>query len=137
MGKQWWPAPEAGEIVWCHFPEHKGIKPRPKPRPALVVKVFDDQTPHSIVLVAYGTSQKTDQLRSGEFLITDHEAAAYQLAGLSYSTKFSFHSTVALPYSSEWFKVPPGAPNGQTPKLGVLHPSLMQRVRAAWEAAHS
>ena len=137
MGKQWWPAPEAGEIVWCHFPEHKGIKPRPKPRPALVVKVFDDQTPHSIVLVAYGTSQKTDQLRSGEFLITDHEAAAYQLAGLSYSTKFSFHSTVTLPYSSEWFKVPPGAPNGQTPKLGVLHPSLMQRVRAAWEAAYS
>lgn len=137
MGKQWWPAPEAGEIVWCHFPEHKGIKPGPKPRPALVVKVFDDQTPHFMVLVAYGTSQKTDQLRSGAFLITDHEAAAYQLAGLSYSTKFSFHSTVTLPYSSEWFKVPPGALNGQTPKLGVLHPSLMQRVRAAWEAAHS
>ena len=137
MGKHWWPAPEAGEIVWCHFPENKGINPGPKPRPALIVKVFDDQAPHFIVLVAYGTSQKTDQLRSGEFLIADHEAAAYQLAGLSYSTKFSFHNTVELPYSSEWFKVPPGAPNGQTPKLGVLHPSLMQRVRAAWEAAQA
>lgn len=137
MVKQWWPAPEAGEIVWCHFPEHKGIKPGPKPRPALVVKVFDDETPHFMVLVAYGTSQKTDQLRSGEFLIADHETAAYQLAGLSYSTKFSFHSTVTLPYSSEWFKVPRGAPNGQTPKLGVLHPSLMQRVRAAWGAAQA
>jgi hypothetical protein len=97
----------------------------------LIIKVFDDQTPRFIVLVAYGTSQKTDQLRSGEFLIADGETAAYQLAGLSYSTKFSFHNTVELPYNSEWFKVPPAAPNGQTPKLGVLHPSLMQRVRAA------
>ncbi len=137
MGKHWWPAPEAGEIVWCHFPENKGIKPGPKPRPALIVKVFDDQAPHFIVLVAYGTSQKTGQLRSGEFLIADREAAAFQLAGLSYATKFSFHNTVELPYSSEWFMVPPGAPNDQTPKLGVLHPSLMQRVRAAWEAAQT
>ncbi len=134
----WWPVPEAGEIAWCHFPENKSIEPGPKPRPALVVTVFDDQNIdqkiHFIVLVAYGTSQKTDQLRPGEFLISTRDAAAYQLAGLSYPTKFSFHSTVELPYNSEWFKVPPGAPHGQTPKLGVLHPSLMQRVRAAWEA---
>ena len=137
MAKQWWAAPEAGEIVWCHFPENKGIKPGPKPRPALIIKVFDDQAPRFIVLVAYGTSQKTTQLRSGEFLIADCETAAYQLAGLSYATKFSFHTTVELPYSNEWFKVPPGAPNGQTPKLGVLHPSMMQRARAAWEAAQA
>ncbi|MFZ1546649.1 MAG: hypothetical protein WAT12_06055 [Candidatus Nitrotoga sp.] len=87
--------------------------------------------------MAYGTSQKTDQLRSGEFLIADHETAAYQLAGLSYSTKFSFHNTAELPYNSVWFEVPPSASNGQTPKLGVLHPSLMQRVSAAWEAAQA
>lgn len=134
MEKRWWPAPEAGEIVWCHFPENKGIEPAPKPRPGFVVKVFGDQAPHFVVLVAYGTSQKTDRLHGGEFLIADREPAAYQLAGLSYSTKFSFHGTVELPYSSEWFKVPPGAPHGQTPKLGVLHPSLMKRVRAAWDA---
>lgn len=137
MGKHWWPAPEAGEIVWCHSPENKGIEPGPKPRPALIIKVFDDQAPHFIVLVAYGTSQKTDQLRSGEFLIADHETAAYQLAGLSYSTKFSFHNTVELPYNSELFKVPPSASNGHTPKLGVLHPSLMQCVRAVREAAQA
>ena len=135
MAVHWWATPVAGEIVWCHFPENKGIKPSPKPSPALIVKVFDDQAPHFIVLAAYGTSQKTDQLHSGEFLIANSETAAYQLAGLSYSTKFSFQSTVELPYNSEWFKVPPGAPNGQTPKLGVLHPSLIQRVRAAWEVA--
>lgn len=143
-----WPAPEAGDIVWCPFPHNRGIEPGPKPRPALVVKVFEDivestieanardtAAPGYIVLVAYGTSQKTDQLRSGEFLIAPREAAAYQLAGLSYATKFSFRSTVELPYNSEWFKVPPGAPHGQIPRLGVLHPSLMLRVRAAWDAA--
>lgn len=137
MSTHWWPAPEAGEIVWCHFPENFEIDPGPKPRPALLVKVFDDQAPRFVVLVAYGTSQKTTQLRSGEFLIADSELAAYQLAGLSYPTKFSFHDTAELPYNSDWFKVPPGAPNGQTPKLGVLHPSLIQRVRAAWHATQA
>jgi PemK-like, MazF-like toxin of type II toxin-antitoxin system len=135
--KIWWPAPEAGEIVWCHFPENKGIKPSPKPRPALVIKVFDDNKPCFAVSVIYGTSQKTDQLRSGELLISNRDATAYQHAGLSYSTKFNFHSTVELPYDEEWFKVPPGAPHGQTPILGVLHPSLMLRARAAWAAAAS
>jgi hypothetical protein len=134
MEKHWWPSPEAGDIVWCQFPENMGSEPGPKSRPALVVKVFDDNTPHFIVQVVCGTSQKTDQLYSGEFLIAIHDVAAYQLAGLSYTTKFNFHNTVDLPYNSEWFKVPPGAPNGQTPKRGVLHPSLMRRVRAAWEA---
>ena len=129
-----WPAPEAGEIVWCHFPENKGIKPSPKPRAALIIKVFDDNKPNFVVSVIYGTSQKTDQLRSGEFLISQRDANAYQLAGLSYPTKFSFNSTVELPYNSEWFKVQPGAPHGQTPKIGVLHPSLMLRVQAAWRA---
>jgi hypothetical protein len=99
--------------------------------------VAGSQAPHFIVLVAYGTSQKTDQIRLGDFLIADRETAAYQLTGLSYSIKFRFHNTVELPYNSEWFKVPPSASNGQTPKLGVLHPSLMQRVTAAWEAAQA
>lgn len=134
MAEHWWPAPEAGDIVWCHFPALKGLEPGLKPRPALVVKVFDDNPAQCVVLVAYGTSQKTDQLRSGEFLIADHQAAAYALAGLSYSTKFNFHNTVELPFHDAWFKVPPGAPHGQTPKLGTLHPSMMNRVRAAWDA---
>jgi len=127
--------PEAGEIVWCHFPQDMLQMPGPKPRPALVVKVFDDHAPQFYALVAYGTSQKTNQLRSGEFLISSLEMAAYRLAGLSYPTKFSFHSVVELPFNDRWFKPPPLAPFGQTPKLGVLHPSLMRRVQAAWEAA--
>ena len=135
MPTRWWPSPEAGEIVWCHFPQDQLREPGPKPRPALVVKVFDDHAPRFYVLVAYGTSQKANQLRSGEFLISNLEMAAYRLAGLSYPTKFSFHNVVELPFNDQWFKPPPHAPFGQTPKLGVLHPSLMRRVQAAWEAA--
>ena len=73
--------------------------------------------------------------RSGEFLIANTETAAYRLAGLSYPTKFSFHSVVELLFNNQWFKPLPPAPHGQIPKLGVLHPSLMRRVQAAWEAA--
>ena len=134
---RWWPAPEAGEIVWCHFPENRGIEPGPKPRPGLVVKVFDDDAPRYAALIAYGTSQKTDRLLAGEFLIAPLDRAAYKLAGLSYPNKFNFKQTVELPYNEEWFKVPPAAPHGQTPKLGVLHPSLMRRASAAWAAAHA
>jgi hypothetical protein len=32
-------------------------------------------------------------------------------------------------------RVPPAAPHGQTPKLGVLYPSLVQAIQAAFEAA--
>lgn len=135
MAGRWWPSPAAGDIVWCHFPEDKRLNPGPKPRPALVVKVFDDHAPRYYVLVTYGTSQKTSQLRSGEFLISNTEAAAYRLAGLSYPTKFNFRNLVELPFNDLWFKPPPHAPHGQIPKLGVLHPSLMRRVQAAWDAA--
>ena len=137
MGLHWWPAPEAGDIVWCHFPLDRGIEPGPKPHPALVVKVFDDDTPRYSVLIAYGTSQKTDRLRAGEFLVAPTERAAYKLAGLSYQTKFSFKQTVELPFNETWFKVPPTEPNGQTPKLGVLHPSLMRRGHLAWATKQS
>lgn len=87
----WWPEPTAGEIVCCHFPD--GITPRPKPRPALILAVFDENAPHFDVRVAYGTSQKTNALHRGEFLISRTlHPAAYQSAGLSYDTKFEFQS---------------------------------------------
>lgn len=131
----WWPAPAAGEIVWCRFPHNLlGRTPGPKPRPALIVKVSGEEDAPFTVLVAYGTSQKTTALHSGEFLIDNSDVAAYLLSGLSYPSKFNFRQCVELPYNDVWFTIPPGAPNGQTPKLGVLHPSLMRRVQAAWEA---
>ena len=42
---------------------------------------------------------------------------------------------IDLPYTTEWFSVPPRAPHGQTPKLGTLHPSLVLAVQAAFRAA--
>jgi hypothetical protein len=135
---RWWPEPSAGTIVRCRFPEDLDLDPEPgnKPRPALVVTVYDDDEPQFHVLVAYGTSQRTTSLRSGEFaVLRARNSEAYELAGLSYDTKFDLKKAVELPYNTEYFGVPPAAPHGQTPKLGTLHSSLMPAFRAAWMAA--
>ena len=106
---KWWAEPTAGEIVWCHFPDD--INPRPKPRPALILVVFDDDAPQFTVRVACGTSQRTTTLHRGEFAILhDRNPAAYEAAGLSYDTKFDLGKTVDLPYTNEWFTLPPAAP---------------------------
>lgn len=131
---RWWAEPAAGEIVWCHFPDD--IHPRPKARPALVLVVFDDDAPQFTVRVAYGTSQRTTRLYRGEFsILHERNPAAYAAAGLSYDTKFDLRQVLDLPYNTEWFSVPPAAPHGQTPRLGVLHPSLVRAVQAALRAA--
>ncbi len=67
MTRAWWSEPTVGDIVWCHFPDN--ITPRSKPRPALILKVFDDEAPQFHVNVAYGTSQRTTTLYSGEYPI--------------------------------------------------------------------
>lgn len=86
--------------------------------------------------VTYGTSKRTTTLHSGEFTISDTaNRAAYDMAGLSYNTKFDLRRTIDLPYTSEWFAAPPAAPHGQTPKLGTLHPSLVVALQAAFQAA--
>jgi hypothetical protein len=127
------PLPALGDIVYCRFPQSVG-KPGPKPRPALVVGFaeFEDKTKG--VVVAYGTSQGTTRLNSGEFLVSPTDGEAYRLAGLSYPTKFDLRKTQTLPYTDEWFRVPPTPAHGQTPKLGILHPSLMRRASAAHAA---
>ncbi len=113
------------------------MQPAPKPRPALVVRVFEDDQPRFRVLVAYGTSQKTQSLRRGEFLIASNLGDPYRLSGLSFDTKFNLGAVVELDYSSEWFKVPPAASFGQKPKLGLLHASLMRSFQAAWIAVNT
>lgn len=130
----WWPEPTAGEIVWCHFPND--IEPRPKPQPALILVVFDEAAPRFSVRVVYGTSRRTDTLYRGEFVIRrGTHPAAYAAAGLSYDTKFDLTQILDLPFSTEWFSIPPGAPYGQNPKLGTLHPSMVRAVEAAFRAA--
>jgi hypothetical protein len=90
-----------------------------------------------VVEVAYGASQRVDQLYAGESAITAADRAAYAVAGLSYPTKFNLRETFELDFNDTWFGVPPGAPHGGRPKLGVLHPSLVRRVEAAVKAARS
>jgi hypothetical protein len=85
--------------------------------------------------VVYGTSQRVDKLSVGEFVITRlGQAAAYKVAGLSHDTKFDFKQTARLPWSDEFFAVPPGAPNGQRPLLGTLHTSMIRAAAAAHAA---
>ena len=133
MNALWWAEPTAGEIVWCHFPDN-GV-PGPKPRPALILAVYDDDAPQFHVHVAYGTSKRTAALHRGEFLISKlRNPTAYEMAGLSYDTKFDLKQAIDLPYTTDWFTVPPAAPYGQIPKLGTLHPSLVPALRAAYRA---
>ncbi|MDR0777583.1 MAG: hypothetical protein LBE81_13250 [Azonexus sp.] len=134
MTLRWWGEPTAGEIVWCHFPDD--IYPCPKPRPALILAVFDDDAPEFTVRVANGTSQRTTTLHRGEFsILRERNPATYAAAGLSYNTKFDLRQALDLPYNTDWFSVPPTAPHGQTPKLGVLHPSLVRTVQAAFQVS--
>lgn len=131
---RWWPEPTAGDIVWCHFPDN--VQPHPKPRPALILSVFDDEAPQFTVQVAYGTSQRPQTLYRGEFaIVSSKNRVAYDAANLSFDTKFNLRQILDLPFSSIWFSVPPAAPHGQSPKLGTLHPSLVRAVHAAYRAA--
>ena len=122
--------PEVGDIVWCWFPYEGFTKPGPKPRPALVIDVGVLRGEPAVEVI-YGTSQNLNQLYPGEFTITPEDGGAYALSGLSYPTKFNTRRPVFLPYNDAWFAPAPGAVYGQTPKLGVLHPSLLPRVAAA------
>ena len=99
----------------------------------LVVKVVALDA-HYRVLVAYGTSQKTSALRRGEFLVRKEASNAFKLSGLSFDTKFSFAHSVELDFAEEWFTVPPGAPHGQTPKIGTLHAVYGRAAHAAYLA---
>lgn len=123
-----------GDIVWCRFPEDLGPGPGPKPRPALVLAVGSIGAIPAVE-VACGTSQRTNRLFAGEFCIRPEDGAAYRTAGPSYPTKFNLARRLELPYTASWFAMAPGAPFGRTPKLGLLHPSLMRRARSAFESA--
>lgn len=98
----------------------------------MAIVEFDDGKPG--VRVAYGTSKKVTELRAGEFAITPADGPAYTHSGLSYPTRFDLKSLEDLPYTDAWFRVPRGQPFGQSPKLGILHPSLVRRAQAAFNA---
>lgn len=131
--KQFDPLPALGDIVYCRFPARKDI-PAAKPRPALVVALVEFDDGSRGVHVAYGTSKRVSELYAGEFAITPTDGSAYTHSGLSYPTKFDLRALADLPYTDTWFRVPPAQPFGQSPKLGILHPSLVRRAQAASNA---
>ncbi len=133
---RWWKQPLAGEIVWCYFPEDLQTEPAHKPRPALILTVYDDKAPEYVVLAAFGTSRKVADLHAGEFAITRADGEPFRASGLSYDTKFNLAKRLELYFNDDYFGVPPGAPHGQQPKLGVLHPSLMRRAAAAFSGSN-
>jgi hypothetical protein len=129
-----WNAPDPGDIVWCRFPQRPRDVPGPKPRPALVVAITEHEDGIAVT-VAYGTSQKLDRLAAGEFAIRKAQnRAAYEMAGLSYDTKFDLHNRVELPWNDTFFAVPPNPTHGQTPKLGSLHIGMEPALKAAAKA---
>ena len=83
--------------------------------------------------VAYGTSPRTTTLYRGEFAsLRDSNRVAYAAVVLSYYTKFNLRQALDLPYTTEWFSLLPTAPHGQTPTLGMLHPSLVRAAQVAF-----
>ena len=129
-----WKSPTPGDIVWCRFPQCPRDVPGPKPRPALVVSVTEHEDGIAVT-VAYGTSQKIDRLAAGEFAIRKAEnKTAYELARLSYDTKFDLRNRLELPWNDSFFAVPPNPANGQTPKLGSLHIGMTRVLEAAAKA---
>ena len=129
-----WTPPEPGDIVWCRFPTRARDLPGPKPRPALVLQVTRHEDGVAVT-VAYGTSQRVDSLTSGEVSIRKAtNRTAFELAGLSFDTKFNLRSIVELPWNDTFFGVPPAPRYGQWPKLGSLHASLMKAFASAARA---
>lgn len=128
--KPFHPLPVIGDIVLCRFPYLPGV-PGPKERPALVVRV--SPTTHEI-MVCFGTSQKTQTLYPGEFLIASSDPG-FSVSGLDRSTKFDTSRRAQLPFNDEWFMAAPGlSPQSPSPKLGIMHPCYSQIAVAAAQA---
>ena len=133
----WWPVPALGDIVWCFWPLGGGKPPGPKPRPCLILEIDESVLQEPKVHVAYGTSQRTNQLHTGEFVVSHAgNPIAYAAAGLSYDTKFDMRQTAWLPYSTQAFDAPPAAPYGRNPKLGTLHVSMFHAAKSAHDAVN-
>ncbi|TDB47420.1 type II toxin-antitoxin system PemK/MazF family toxin [Photorhabdus khanii] len=127
------PLPVAGDIVWCRFPYEIGT-PGPKPRLALVLKVFHDEY---AVLVVYGTTKKTDRVYPGEFLIGP-EIDGWEISGLLMETKFNLGASVAIPFDSDWFSVAPLIfKNTPLPKLGSIPPLAIPLLQRAYKKLQS
>lgn len=126
--KKYTPLPEPGDIAWTYFPQVPGV-PGPKPRPALVVKVAEED---NAVMVVYGTSQKTNKIYSTEFVLRTVDAG-FAISGLAHDTKFDMSTLIKLPYDSDWFDLAPikGGEAPTSPVMGALHPTYIPALKLA------
>lgn len=136
---EYWPvAPRVGDVLYCHFPQDLDTtEPEPaKARPCLVflVRRLSVEREQFKVLVAFGTSLRTDKLQLEEFVIDKkRHAEAFQASGLAYTTKFDLSRLVALDYTEEWFTT-----RGTTaPVLGtIMHgPEFRDDLKSALAGA--
>lgn len=125
----YWPAPSPGDIVDCRFPEDKIPGPGPKERPALVTKVEtfvnDAGMTRIVVDVAYGTSQGTERIYPGEFVIK----ARHPGSGLIRDTKFDLGNIFSLEFDDEWFATAAPPHPIVPPKRGQLDPDKDRLVK--------
>ena len=138
MAKTWTIEPELLDVAWCRFPEKIGADggasvPGPKPRPSLVLEVNDKESP-AMLHMAFGTSQKTDDLHAGEFQISKEDGDVFAESGCDDRTKFDLRRTVWLPYDANWFGKCPTSKSA-TPIIGHIDINKSIEVRKRLSAA--
>jgi hypothetical protein len=126
-----WDIPELWDVLLCKFPEAGASagKPGSKARPVFVAGIGETGKKECVVKVVYGTTQKTDALFAGEFLIDPASDSADCLrAGLIRKTKFDLNRRAILPYNEEFFSCAHGM---TSPLLGSLSKNLQLRAATA------
>ena len=135
--------PSQLDIVYGKFPYHtEPASPGPIAHPCLVLDVYEAAalTGDYWVIVAFGTSQKVNELLTGQFAVLREHGAAFKKSGLALETKFSFErpKLAKLPYNDEWFGIPPERlrTSPATPRIGSLDATFYARaIQAAGAAA--
>lgn len=133
------PIPTAGDVVLCRFPEDLGdLKPGPKARPAIILAVFAPIAAEACyrVKVCYGTSNVSRIYPHDCPIYEATHPAEFASAGLSYDTKFNAKQMVTLPYTVEWLTISIRPAFGQTPKIGILHPMTVPRLKKAVDSTN-
>lgn len=130
-----WPKstwPRAYDLVWTRFPHSETPhKPAIKPRPSLVLGVFELPDGSALLEVAPGSTNLKVDRRPLDFRVTNY--AEMQAAGLIKATRFDLGKAMDLPYTHTWF-VPLTAANKTTPVLGSMSPSMVTafQTHLAW-----
>lgn len=121
------PLPNIGDTLWF---SPKSMGPYwPKDRPCVVIGV--SELKHE-VLVAFGTSKKTNKLYPSEFLISRTDGdEVFDVSGLSHDTKFDVAKSIILPFTTEFFGRAPRKNNVPSPKMGSIHIKYYNAMREA------